>query len=74
MQPNYSFYQGLLRNTPFALLHDKEVKRVSVITAVKINVHSFHLHFTRAQTNKTTHKHTNAMAYAYTYIPPHNVM
>ena len=42
----------------YAFLHDKEVQMVSFITAVEINVQNFHLHLTRAQTKKTTHKQT----------------
>ena len=56
MQPKYYFHQVLLRNIPYlGILKDEEVKGVSFITVVEIN---FHLHFTRAQTNKTTHKQT----------------
>ena len=67
MQPNHSFHQVVLRNTPYlCILHDdKEVQIINFITAVEINVHNFHLHLTRGQTNKTAHKETNTMAHAY---------
>ena len=42
---------------------------ISLITAVQINVHNFHLQYTRRQPNKTTHIETNTMAHRYTYIP-----
>ena len=44
MQPNHSFHQVVLRNTPYLfILHDKEVQIIFFITAVEINVHNFHL-------------------------------
>ena len=45
MKPNHAFHQVVLRNTPYlCILHDKEFQMISFITAVKINVHKFHLH------------------------------
>ena len=73
MQPNYSFHQGLLRNRPYAFLHDKEVQLASFITTVEMNVHNHnvHLHLTRAQTNKTTHKQTQWHMHTPTYSSRH---
>ena len=40
-----------------------------ILTTVEINVHTFHLHLTRGQTNKTTHKQTNTMAHIHQHNP-----
>ena len=75
MQPNHSFHQVVLRNTPhLCILHDKEVQMISFITAVEINVHNFHLHLTRGQrTKQHTKKQTQWHMHTPTYPRRHNV-
>ena len=48
--------------------YTNEVQMASFITAVKINVHNFHLHITRGQTNKPTqNKQTQLHMHTPTY-------
>ena len=76
VQPNYSFLQVLLRNTLYRSMLFYTTKKLRIVssillTAVEINVHNFHLHLTRAQTNKQNNTQTNnTMAHAvHLYIP-----
>ena len=63
------FIYFLLRNTPYLCIVTRQRgSNCFFITAVKINVHNFHLPLTRAQTNTMAHAYIHLHTHAYIHV------